>query len=151
MVKHKNRKLRRPSDNLPPKQLQEAWTAYLDAEVGRQGARPRWEVLIDTKMMDVIMFDQIQRLEQKTGTSRSDVYLRACNNVINSLPLMQRKSLKYYFGIELETPLTQEEIAKELGISQKSVATGIERAMKNLRTKIRKELSSIVRDELQSL
>ncbi len=149
MGKHKTRKLKRPSDKLPPKKLQEAWDNYLDAEVGRQGARPRWEVLIDTKMMDVVLFVQIQQLEQKIGTSRSDVYLEACSNVINRLPLLQRKPLKYYFGIGVEVPMTEDEIAKALGINQSNVARRIERAIKNLRVLIRKELANVVREKLQ--
>lgn len=149
MGKHKTRKIKRPSDKLPPKKLQEAWDNYLDAEVGRQGARPRWEVLIDTKMMDVVLFKQIQQLEQKIGTSRSDVYLEACSNVINRLPLLQRKPLKYYFGIGVEVPMTEDEIAKALGINQSNVARRIERAIKNLRVLIRKELANVVREKLQ--
>ena len=148
MGKHRKQKLKRPSDNLPPGKLQEAWSNYLDAEVGRQGARPRWEVLYDTKMMDVIMFEQIQQLEQKAGTSRSDVYLKAFNNVVNRLPLLQRKPLKYYFGVEVESPMTEAEIAEALGINQSNVARRIERALKNLRVLIRKELAKVVREEL---
>jgi len=149
MGKHKTRKLKRPSDKLPPKKLQEAWDRFLDAEVGRQGARPRWEVLIDTKLIDVIVFEQIQQLEQKIGTSRSEVYLEAFNNVVDRLPLLQRKPLKYYYGVGVESPMTQQEIADALGIAQKNVATRIERAKKNLRVLIRKELSKVVREKLQ--
>lgn len=149
MGKHRNQKLKRPSDKLPPKKLQEAWNSYLDAEVGRNGARPRWEVLIDTKLIDVIVFDQIQQLEQETGTSRSEVYLKAFENVVNRLPLLQRKPLKYYFGIGVESPMTEDEIAKQLGINQSNIARRIERAIKNLRVLIRKELANVVRDELQ--
>jgi len=105
--------------------------------------------LIDTKMIDYIVFEQIERLEQEMGTSRSEVYLKACENVINQLPLLQRAPLKYYFGIGVENPLTQEDIAKRLGIAQKNVKTRIERAMKNLRVLIRKELANVVRDKLQ--
>ena len=99
-------------------------------------------------MMDVVLFEQLKQLEQKIGTSRSDVYLKACSNVINRLPLLQRTPLKYYFGIGVETPLTQEEIADRLGIAQKNVATRIDRAMKNLKVLIRKELPKVVREEL---
>jgi len=149
MGKHRKRKLKRPSDELSPKKLQEAWDGYLDADVGRNGARPRWEVLIDTKLIDVIVFEKIQQLEQEVGTSRSEVYLKACSNVINQLPLLQRKPLKYYFGIEVESPMTEDEIAKALGINQSNVARRIERAIKNLRVLIRKELANIVREKLQ--
>ena len=148
MGKHRNQKLRRPSDKLPSKKLQAAWDKYLDAEVGRNGARPRWEVLLDTRSLDVILFKQIQHLEQKVGTSRSEVYLKACSNVINRLPLLQRAPLKYYFGIGVESPMTEDQIAKELGINQSNVARRIERAIKALRVLIRKELANVVREEL---
>jgi len=148
MGKHRTRKLKRPSDKLPPKKLQAAWDDYLDAEVGKNGARPRWEVLIDSKTIDFFVFEQIQQLEQETGTSRSEVYLEACNNVINRLPLLQRKPLKYYFGVGVESPMTEDEIAKELGINQSNVARRIERAVKNLRVLIRKELANVVREKL---
>jgi len=149
MGKHKKKILKRPSDKLPPKKLQEAWDSYLDAEVGKNGARPNWEVLIDTKLIDVILFEQIWQLEQRLGTSRSEVYLTACNNVINRLPLLQRKPLKYYYGIGVDIPMTEHEIAKELGIHQTSVGRRIKRAMKNLKVLIRKELAHVVRDKLQ--
>ena len=70
MGKHAKQKLKIPSDKLPPKQLQEAWSNYLDANVGRQGARPRWEVLLDPRMIDVIMFEKVQQLGIEMGTFR---------------------------------------------------------------------------------
>ena len=148
MGKHRKQKLKRPSDNLPPGKLQDAWDKYLDVEVGRQGARPRWEVLIDPKTMDAVMFQQIQELERTTRTSRSEVYVQACKNVINRLPLLQQKPLKYYFGIDVLNPMTQEEIAEELGIAQKNVIKRMSVGMKNLKVLIRKELASVVREEL---
>lgn len=149
MGKHKRQKLKVPSDNLPPRQLQEAWDNYLDAEVGRQGARPRWEVLIDPKMMDVILFEQIQQLEIDMKTDRSDIYLQACKNVINRLPLLQRAPIRYYFGIDVPAPMTQEEIAKELGINQDNVSKRITAGMKSLKLYMRREVARLVKIELQ--
>lgn len=148
MGKHRKQKLRVPSDKLPPAKLQEAWDKYLDVAVGRQGARPRWEVLIDPQTMDAVIFQQLRELEIATGTSRSDVYIQAFNNVINRLPLLQQIPLKYYFGIDMVSPLTQEEIAKELGIAQKNVIKRMNVGMKNLKLLIRKELANVVREEL---
>jgi len=123
-------KPKRPSDRLPPKKLQEKWTSYLDSHVGRTGARPRWEVLVNPAKLDAIAFKETLLRgvdhERTTRTERVDIYLRACKNVIDQLPLLQRKILKYYFGIDTVDPMTQEEVSKSLGIAQQNVDKGIE-------------------------
>lgn len=149
MGKHKKQKLKRPSDNLPPGKLQEAWSNYLDAEVGRQGARPRWEVLLDPKMMDVIMFEQLQQLEIKTNTLRSEIYLRAFKNTIDKLPVLQVAPIKYYFGVDVPEQMTQEEIAKKLGINQDNVSRRITAGLKSLKVHMRREVARLVKQELQ--
>lgn len=150
MGKHRKQKLRRPSDKLPAKKLQEAWDKYLDVEVGKPGAHPRWEVLVDPKTMDAVMFKSLVELERTTRTSRSEVYVQACKNVINRLPLLQQKPLKYYFGIDILYPMTQEEIAKKLGLNQANVSKRIKVGMRALKILIRKELANVVRTELRS-
>lgn len=149
MGKHKKQKLKIPSDKLPPRQLQEAWNNYLDTTVGRQGARPRWEVLLDPKMMDVILFEKLQQLEIEMKTDRSTIYLQACTNVINRLPLLQRAPIRYYFGIGVPAAMTQEEIATELGINQDNVSKRITAGMKSLKLYMRREVARLVKIELQ--
>ena len=140
----------RPSDKLSPKELQKAWSSYLDAHVGRQGARPRWEVLVDPMKLDASASLLAFFLSPKeSNTERSSIYVQACKNVIDKLPLLQRKVLKYYFGIDKVDPMTQEEVAASIGIAQQNVDKGIERAMRNLKILIRKEISHLVKESLQ--
>jgi len=146
-------KPKRPPDNLSPEKLQQKWNSYLDAHVGRTGARPRWEVLVNPMKLDAIAFQEtlLREIdhERTTRTERVDIYVQACKNVIDKLPLLQRKVLKYYFGIGEIDPMTQEEVSKSLGIAQQNVDAGILRAMRNLKVLIRKEMSRLVKEALR--
>lgn len=154
MGKHKNaKKPRRPSDKLPPDELQEKWNKYLDAHVGKVGTRPRFEVLIDAARIDDILYDYIIELENRnvrtTRTECSEVYVEAFRRVVNKLPILQRLPVKYYFGIDVPDPLTQQEIAAKLGIDQTSVFSRIEIGLRNLKRLIKKELGNVAKERLR--
>lgn len=145
----RERRPKRPSDKLSPEEQREKWEAYLDAHVGRNGARPKWEILIDPLKLQAVT-PQGEASERTAMTERSDIFREALPLVIDRLPLFQRKVVKLFYGIGVpDGGITQTEIAERLGISQKGVRRRLASAKRHLKKLVRAEVSRLVHRSLR--
>lgn len=149
----------RPSDDLPPDQLQEAWDKYLDETVGSFKC-PNWLITMDPRQLDILTqyLDIPEDYMKKPYSPKMELYLTALDNVLETLPLVQRVAIKKFYGIgEYLEPQTQEQIAKGLigigrvttEISQQMAFKYIAWAKKNLKKLIRAEVARLVKEGMQ--
>ena len=139
----------RPPDDLPPEQLQAAWEKYLNYEMGHPEHRPNFEVQASPKELTFLAEQLPQDYQRLQPSPRMKLLIQALHNCLPKLSLMQQLAIKKYYGIDKQTK-SQEEIAEELGLSsQRMAAKYIERAKKQLKLLIRKELSRLVKASVQ--
>jgi|GEM_PF-5826776 len=145
-------KLNRPSDDLPPEQLQEAWSKFLDQEVGGSGNSPKLERLAgDTGALELLaQYQGIPEDYMKMPLSpKVLLYIEALKRALGRLPVIQRDIIKRYYGIEWPEQQTQVRIAAEV-VGQSNQKIGRTMVDKYLRTG-RKNLERLVREEMAKL
>jgi len=154
----KNKNIPRPSDDLPPKQLQAAWDSYLNSMMGKPDNHPRWESLMDPRQLEILcQYLDIPADYMKMPVSpKMQVYLQALDSVLGKLNLMQRDVIKRFYGLgEWLEPQTQEQIAKELisadhpTLSQQMIHKYLKWAKKNLKRLIRQEAARLAKNAVQ--
>lgn len=147
----KKKQPERPDDNLPPAQLEKAWEEYLDYHVGKQGKRPKKEVLISPLLIEWFAETVVgsQRLTPLEETPKKLLYLEVLRESLEEIPLLNRDIVRRYFGIEWDSPQTQDHIAKDIGLSQKNVSLRLKYAKRDLSKIMRQKLKERIMEELQ--
>lgn len=142
----------RPDDNLPPDKLQEEWDRYLDFHVGKQGKRPRKELLISPILFEWIekTFVGDRRLTPLKDSPRKLLYLEVLRDSLKQIPLVNRSVLRRYFGMKWDTPQTQEEIGKALGLSQKTISLRLRNGKRDLKRIMQQKMVERVKQEMQN-
>jgi len=147
----------RPSDALPIDQLQEQWTAFLDAHVGKPNAQWRTKKKIGSRYVQYIeiLCDPASLAEripaaisdnaEKPVNKLKQRRLIAMRNVVARLPARQREMLQRTFGIEQPSPESYAEIGRVMGIDRTTVSRSIRNLIANLRCWIRSEEAKLQR------
>lgn len=137
--------VQRPPDDLPPEQLQEAWEKYLRSQMESSGARSHSEILVSPRKLEFLAERLPEDYQRMKPSPRMQLFTQALHNCLPKLSLMQQLAIKKYYGIGRDAK-SQEEIAGELGLSsQRMTAKYIDRARKQLKLLIRRELSRLVK------
>lgn len=150
MGRKKKEQFERPDDSLPPEELQKAWDNILDSEVGKPGSRPSKEVLVNPLMLEwfaEVVGNYSENTKPLEDSIRKNLYLEVLRESLSEIPLLNRDILQRYFGMEWDTPQTQDEIAANLGISQKNVSIRIKYAKRDLARIMRTKIAERIREE----
>ena len=119
-----------------PKEMIEHWEAQL-----KDVDKPRnWrEMVFDPQVLAAIVKGKQKRSKEKLNLEH-EILIGAFYKVFEKLPVRQKQALSLYFGLNRRKALTQEEIAKEMGVTHQTVSMFISRGIGRLRKKIKKYL-----------
>ncbi|MBI3014019.1 MAG: hypothetical protein HYY65_02905 [Candidatus Tectomicrobia bacterium] len=147
--KREQDEVQRPPDDLPPEQLQEAWEKYLRSQMDESGSRSHSEILVSPRKLEFLAERLPADYQRMKPSPRMQLFTQALHNCLPKLSLMQQLAIKKYYGIGKEAR-SQPEIAGDLGLSsQRMAAKYPDRARKQLKVLIRKELSRLVKASVQ--
>jgi hypothetical protein len=155
---------KRPSDSLPPKQLQKAWDKYLDETMGgKPWKRPRWETLMNPAKLELVAawIGLPEDYMKMPLSPKMQIYLKALAEAIPTLNSVEQSVLRRYYGLYGTESQTQAVIAKEaIGdvpewvgkrdkISQQMIAKYLKSAKKKLKLYIRKRVAELAKESVQ--
>lgn len=135
----------RPSDDLPIDRLQEQWTAFLDAHVGKPNAQWRTKKKVGSRYVQVfeILCDPLSLAEripaaisdnaEETVNEVKERRHVALRNVIARLPIRKREMLQRAFGIEQPNSQTYAEIGRVMDFDRTTVSRIVRNLIASLR------------------